>query len=120
MSNVARAAHPPLCWRFAPPSSQGKTLSQIALNWVVCKGAVPIPGVKNVRQAQEVAGARCRSNCLPLAPWDHCYACLERRSIFNTRLPAAAALVCSFWAEVLCSSFRQFGQLSTIGTWRFN
>lgn len=23
----------------------------------MCKGAVPIPGVKNVRQAQEVAGA---------------------------------------------------------------
>lgn len=35
----------------------GKTLTQISLNWVMCKGAVPIPGVKNVRQAQEVAGA---------------------------------------------------------------
>lgn len=29
----------------------------MAINWTMCKGAVPIPGVKNVRQAQEVAGA---------------------------------------------------------------
>ncbi len=30
---------------------RGKTLPQIALNWVICKGAVPIPGAKNARQA---------------------------------------------------------------------
>jgi len=35
----------------------GKTPSQVALNWVMCKGALPIPGAKNVRQAQENAGA---------------------------------------------------------------
>ena len=35
----------------------GKTPSQVALNWVICKGALPIPGAKNVRQAQENAGA---------------------------------------------------------------
>lgn len=35
----------------------GKTLSQIALNWVICKGAVPIPGVKNKAQAEEIIGA---------------------------------------------------------------
>ena len=35
----------------------GKTSSQVALNWVMCKGALPIPGAKNVRQAQENAGA---------------------------------------------------------------
>ena len=35
----------------------GKTPAQVALNWVVCKGAVPIPGVKTARQAAEVAGA---------------------------------------------------------------
>jgi len=34
-----------------------KTPSQIALNWVICKGAVPIPGAKNARQAEENAGA---------------------------------------------------------------
>lgn len=35
----------------------GKTPSQVALNWVICKGAVPIPGAKNARQAAENAGA---------------------------------------------------------------
>ncbi len=36
---------------------EGKTPAQVALNWVVCKGAVPIPGAKNARQAKENAGA---------------------------------------------------------------
>ena len=35
----------------------GKTPAQIALNWVMCKGAVPIPGVKNLDQAQANLGA---------------------------------------------------------------
>ncbi len=35
----------------------GKSNSQVALNWVICKGALPIPGAKNVKQAEENAGA---------------------------------------------------------------
>jgi aryl-alcohol dehydrogenase-like predicted oxidoreductase len=35
----------------------GKTSSQVALNWLMCKGVVPIPGAKNAQQAQENAGA---------------------------------------------------------------
>jgi aryl-alcohol dehydrogenase-like predicted oxidoreductase len=35
----------------------GAPLSQIALNWVIAKGAIPIPGVKNRRQAEEAAGS---------------------------------------------------------------
>jgi aryl-alcohol dehydrogenase-like predicted oxidoreductase len=35
----------------------GKTPSQVSLNWLICKGAVPIPGAKNLRQAQENFGA---------------------------------------------------------------
>lgn len=37
----------------------GKTLGQVALNWLVTKDLciVPIPGAKNLRQAQENAGA---------------------------------------------------------------
>ncbi len=35
----------------------GKTPSQVALNWVTAKGAVPIPGAKNRHQAEENAGA---------------------------------------------------------------
>ncbi len=35
----------------------GKACSQVALNWVMAKGAVPIPGAKNRAQAEENAGA---------------------------------------------------------------
>ncbi len=35
----------------------GKTPGQVALNWVMCKGAIPIPGVKTMKQAQENIGA---------------------------------------------------------------
>jgi aryl-alcohol dehydrogenase-like predicted oxidoreductase len=36
---------------------RGKTPSQVALNWLICKGALPIPGAKSARQAEENAGA---------------------------------------------------------------
>lgn len=35
----------------------GKTPSQVALNWLICKGTVPIPGAKNGEQAEQNAGA---------------------------------------------------------------
>ena len=35
----------------------GKTPSQVALNWLMRKGALPIPGVKNALQTRENAGA---------------------------------------------------------------
>jgi pyridoxine 4-dehydrogenase len=37
--------------------SRYKTMSQVALNWCICKGSIPIPGAKNLRQAQENIGA---------------------------------------------------------------
>lgn len=30
---------------------------QIAINWCICKGTIPIPGVKTVKQAEENLGA---------------------------------------------------------------
>lgn len=36
--------------------NHGRTVSQVALNWVICKGALPIPGAKNALQAEENAG----------------------------------------------------------------
>jgi aryl-alcohol dehydrogenase-like predicted oxidoreductase len=36
---------------------EGKSAAQVALNWLICKGAVPIPGAKNAHQAQENAAA---------------------------------------------------------------
>jgi pyridoxine 4-dehydrogenase len=34
-----------------------KTPAQIALNWTICKGTVPIPGAKNAKQAADNLGA---------------------------------------------------------------
>jgi len=34
-----------------------KSAAQVALNWLICKGALPIPGAKNVHQAEINAGA---------------------------------------------------------------
>lgn len=34
----------------------GKTPAQVSLNWLICKGALPIPGAKNALQAEENAG----------------------------------------------------------------
>lgn len=37
--------------------SRYKTMSQVAINWCICKGTIPIPGAKNVEQAQQNIGA---------------------------------------------------------------
>ena len=34
-----------------------KTPAQVALNWVICKGALPIPGAKTAKQAEQNVGA---------------------------------------------------------------
>ncbi len=35
----------------------GKTPGQVALNWLLCKEVIPIPGAKNAQQAQDNSGA---------------------------------------------------------------
>jgi diketogulonate reductase-like aldo/keto reductase len=35
----------------------GKTSAQIALNWLICKGTLPIPGAKNAKQAEMNSGS---------------------------------------------------------------
>jgi aryl-alcohol dehydrogenase-like predicted oxidoreductase len=35
----------------------GKTPAQIALNWTICKGTLPIPGAKNAHQSENNAGS---------------------------------------------------------------
>ncbi len=35
----------------------GKTPGQVALNWVICKGGLPIPGAKTAKQAEQNVGA---------------------------------------------------------------
>ncbi|XP_004502717.1 pyridoxal reductase, chloroplastic isoform X2 [Cicer arietinum] len=34
-----------------------KTMSQVAINWCICKGTIPIPGVKSITQAKDNLGA---------------------------------------------------------------
>eukprot|EP00877_Chromochloris_zofingiensis_P004358 jgi/Chrzof1/13923/Cz08g18010.t1 len=36
---------------------RGKSPVQVAINWVICKGVVPIPGAKNKQQVEEIKGA---------------------------------------------------------------
>ena len=38
-------------------AAHGKTEVQVALNWLIGKGVVPIPGAKNAKQAEQNAGA---------------------------------------------------------------
>ena len=35
-----------------------KTMAQVAINWCIAKGAIPIPGAKNVKQARENIAAK--------------------------------------------------------------
>jgi len=38
-------------------TNYSKSPAQVALNWTICKGTVPIPGAKNAKQATENLGA---------------------------------------------------------------
>lgn len=67
----------------------GRTPSQVALNWLIAKGAVPIPGAKNRAQAQENAGALGWS----LTPAE--VAELDRAAL--VRLGGFAGLKTRFW-----------------------
>lgn len=37
-------------------TQRNRTMSQVAINWCICKGAIPIPGAKNLEQAQQNIG----------------------------------------------------------------
>lgn len=41
----------------AVADSRGKTMSQVAINWCMTQGAIPIPGAKNLEQAKQNIGA---------------------------------------------------------------
>lgn len=38
-------------------TEKNKTMAQTAINWCICKGTLPIPGAKNLSQAQQNTGA---------------------------------------------------------------
>lgn len=41
----------------AVADERGKTMAQVAINWTICKGTLPIPGAKNAKQLTDLAGA---------------------------------------------------------------
>ena len=47
---------PPQCWLLRM-DADSSLCSQVAINWCLCKGTLPIPGAKNAQQAAELAGA---------------------------------------------------------------
>lgn len=54
---LARADHLVSAMRKIGEKHGGKTPAQVALNWCIAKGTIPIPGAKNRQQAVENAGA---------------------------------------------------------------
>ena len=38
--------------------SREKTMAQVAINWCIAKGAIPIPGAKNIKQAEDNIAAK--------------------------------------------------------------
>jgi len=46
-------------------SEYGKTQSQVAINWAICKDTVPIPGCRTVQQAQGNIDAAARWRLKP-------------------------------------------------------
>ncbi len=52
-----RRAQPLITLLKETGAAHGKTAAQVALNWTICKGTVPIPGAKNGKQAAENLGA---------------------------------------------------------------
>lgn len=55
--NRIREVLPLLSVLKAIGDERGKSMAQVSLNWTICKGALPIPGVKNVKQLEEVVGS---------------------------------------------------------------
>jgi pyridoxine 4-dehydrogenase len=77
-----------LCLQEIAESYQ-KTMSQVAINWCICKGFIPIPGAKSVEQAQENIGALgWQLDADRVAQLDRTAASLEKvmvQNIFQTR-----------------------------------
>ncbi len=54
---ILPGARPVLDCLRAVAELRNKTMSQVAINWCISKGTIPIPGAKNVKQAEQNIGA---------------------------------------------------------------
>ena len=61
-----------------------KTMAQVAINWCICKGAIPIPGAKSLRQAQQNTGAiGWRLNEAEVSALDSASAACDKQMVQN-------------------------------------
>ncbi|MBD2563275.1 MULTISPECIES: aldo/keto reductase [Nostoc] len=64
--------------------SRNKTMSQVAINWCICKGTIPIPGAKSVEQARENIGALgWQLNASEIAELDKAAANVDKKMVQN-------------------------------------
>lgn len=68
---------------------RNKTMAQVAINWCIAKGAIPIPGAKNIKQAQEnIAAKDWRLDAGEVAELDRAAARVDKptiQNVFQTR-----------------------------------
>ncbi len=64
--------------------SRNQTMSQVAINWCICKGTIPIPGAKSVEQARENIGALgWQLNAGEIAELDEAAANVNKKMVQN-------------------------------------
>jgi pyridoxine 4-dehydrogenase len=64
--------------------SRHKTMAQVAINWCIVKGAIPIPGAKNIQQAQEnIAAQGWLLDAGEIAELDYAAAGIEQPMVQN-------------------------------------
>lgn len=64
--------------------SRQKTMAQVALNWCIAKGTMPIPGAKNLQQAEENLGAIALTlDAGEIAELDRATTRLEKKMVQN-------------------------------------
>jgi pyridoxine 4-dehydrogenase len=64
--------------------SRNKTMSQVAINWCICKETIPIPGAKSVEQATENIGALgWQLNVSEIAELDKAAANVDKKMVQN-------------------------------------
>jgi pyridoxine 4-dehydrogenase len=73
----------------AVADARQKTMAQVALNWCICKGTIPIPGAKNSQQAKEnIAAKDWRLDAGEIAELDRAAASVDKsmmQNIFQTK-----------------------------------
>ena len=82
-------AQPLLDCLNAIATERNKTMAQIAINWCIAKGAIPIPGAKNIQQAQEnIAAKDWQLDTGEVAELDRAAAAIDKpmvQNIFQTK-----------------------------------